>query len=1802
MANINGTSGNDNLTGTSSADLMEGLAGNDSITALEGNDTLNGGTDDDTLNGDAGDDSLNPGDGFNQSVDGEDGTDTLAINYSTVNYNDAGINNSYDPDTYDGTYSRSDGTPFITYAGIEQFNLTGTAFDDGLGGGEGKDTLIGGYGYDGLDGRGGNDSLDGGTDDDTLYGDAGNDTLLGNSESDILDGGIGNDSLDGGTGDDSLRLGEGNDTIIGGTGNDSLDLNYTSYTNPFSVNYTDFNNGYTDFDNNLATNEDKFKQIERLHLYSGSGSDTINLYATSVIEVIVEGNGGNDTIKSGTTNDILYGGDGNDSFDGGDGTDAIFGEEGNDSINGGIGNDDRSIDWWKGLYGGNGDDTIDGNSGDDYLNPGEGVDSVSGGTGNDYLDLDYSNQISGLNVNYINFNNTTNSNTVSNGDKFKQIETVNLITGSGNDTINLSAVTVQAIVTSNEGNDSITSGITNDIFYGGDGQDTFDGGDGTDAIFGEEGNDSINGGIGNDDRSIDWWKGLYGGNGNDTIDGNSGDDYFDPGEGVDSVIGGTGNDYLDLNYGSQTNDFTVNYAIANNGTVSSKNNSGIVSNEDSFKEIETVNLVSGSGNDTINLSAVTVQAIVTSNEGNDSITSGITNDIFYGGDGQDTFDGGDGTDAIFGQEGNDYIKGGAGNDDQSIDWWKGLYGGDGDDTIDGGLGDDYFDPGEGVDSVIGGVGNDYLDLNYGSQTSDFTVNYINANSGTVFSKDIEDNIFNEDSFKEIETINLVSSRGNDSINVSAASVQATINGNEGNDTITSGITNDVIYGGDGDDNISGDHGTDAIFGNEGNDYIQGGTGNDDQSIDWWKGLYGGDGDDTLDGGSGDDYMAGDNGNDTYVVDASGDVVAEIDTPAIEIDTVQASISYTLGDYVENLTLTGTDAIDGSGNNLNNEIKGNSAANTLDGGVGNDTMTGGAGNDTYIVDTDDVVNETSTVATEIDTVESSSNYNLGANLENLTLTGNSEIDGVGNTLNNVITGNGGNNTLNGGAGNDTLKGDDILGSGQLSFDGVDDYVGLAPSSLGGAITIEAWVYTPDPNRYWQNLIDLGNGAPSDNILLGFNDSSGSMYFQVFQGDNSEGTPWITTSEVFPANQWVHVTAVNDGNGNAYIYWNGELKASGTDQLVPLNVTRNNQYIGRDNWSEYPYNADYFQGKMDEVRVWNKARTQAEIQADMNRELAGTETGLVGYWNFNESSGDTVQDISGHNLNGTIFGANRISISSNDSLVGGDGNDSLDGGTGNDTMIGGNGNDIYVVNMVGDVVTETSTVATEIDTVQSNITYTLGNNLENLTLTGTSAINGTGNALNNYITGNAAANAINGSVGNDTLEGGTGNDLYIVDAIGDVIKETSTTATEVDKVNSSVSYVLSANLENLTLTGTNTINGTGNALNNYITGNAAANAINGSVGNDTLEGSTGNDLYIVDAIGDVIKETSTTATEVDKVNSSVSYVLSANLENLTLTGTNTINGTGNALNNYITGNAAANAINGSVGNDTLEGSTGNDLYIVDAIGDVIKETSTTATEVDKVNSSISYVLSANLENLTLTGTNTINGTGNALNNYITGNTAANALNGSVGNDTLEGGTGNDLYVVDAIGDVIKETSTTATEVDKVNSSISYVLGTNLENLILAGTSAINGTGNAVNNAIVGNTANNDLTGAAGNDTITGGTGSDRFIYDTNAAFVSSAVGKDIITDFTVGTDKIVLDKTTFSALQSSAGNGFDVASDFAVVANDSLAATSSGLIVYSTATDNLFYNQNGANAGLGTGEQFATLNGITTLNASDFIIQA
>ncbi|MCE0460644.1 M10 family metallopeptidase C-terminal domain-containing protein [Pseudomonas uvaldensis] len=387
------------------------------------------------------------------------------------------------------------------------------------------------------------------------------------------------------------------------------------------------------------------------------------------------------------------------------------------------------------------------------------------------------------------------------------------------------------------------------------------------------------------------------------------------------------------------------------------------------------------------------------------------------------------------------------------------------------------------------------------------------------------------------------------------------------------------------------------------------------------------------------------------------------------------------------------------------------------------------------------------------------------------------------------------------------------------------------------------------------------------------------------------------------------------------------------------------------------------------------------------------------------------------------------------------------------------------------------------------------------------NAVGSANDDTLIGNALGNLLNGLAGKDTMTGGAGNDTYVVDNLQDVVSETSTQASEIDTVLASVSWNLGANLERLTLFGGSQINAGGNYLNNVLTGNGANNILNGGSGADTMIGGAGNDTYVIDNLKDVVSETSTVASEVDSVLSSVSWNLGANLENLTLTGAAQVNGGGNYLNNVLTGNGANNILNGGSGVDTLIGGAGNDTYVVDNLKDIVSETSTQASETDTVLSSVSWNLGANLEKLTLTGTAHINGGGNYLNNVLTGNGGNNILNGGSGVDTLVGGAGNDTYVVDNLKDTVSETSTQASETDTVLSSVNWNLGANLENLTLTGTAQINAGGNYLSNVLTGNGGNNVLVGGGGNDRLDAGAGNDTLSGGIGADILRGGDGADL-----------------------------------------------------------------------------------------------
>ena len=305
--------------------------------------------------------------------------------------------------------------------------------------------------------------------------------------------------------------------------------------------------------------------------------------------------------------------------------------------------------------------------------------------------------------------------------------------------------------------------------------------------------------------------------------------------------------------------------------------------------------------------------------------------------------------------------------------------------------------------------------------------------------------------------------------------------------------------------------------------------------------------------------------------------------------------------------------------------------------------------------------------------------------------------------------------------------------------------------------------------------------------------------------------------------------------------------------------------------------------------------------------------------------------GNELNNSLTGNSATNV-----LKGYGGNDLLDGGVGADRMYGGAGDDTYVVDNASDRVYESTTTGIDdggTDTVKSGIAFSLGAYTENLTLTGSVAINGNGNELNNTLTGNSAANTLKGMAGNDIINGGGGADLmyggagddtYVADNTGDRVNEISAGDGGIDTVKASVGFTLGAYIENLILTGIAAINGNGNDLANTLTGNSGNNRLDGKAGADVMRGGAGNDIYYVDNAGDAVFEATGQGTDI--VNASVAFSLAGQfVENLTLTGVAAIDGTGNSLDNIIIGNGAANTLNGGFGHDTLSGGGGADIFL-------------------------------------------------------------------------------------------------------------------------------------------------------------------------------------------------------------------------------------------------------------------------------------
>jgi Ca2+-binding RTX toxin-like protein len=763
----------------------------------------------------------------------------------------------------------------------------------------------------------------------------------------------------------------------------------------------------------------------------------------------------------------------------------------------------------------------------------------------------------------------------------------------------------------------------------------------------------------------------------------------------------------------------------------------------------------------------------------------------------------------------------------------------------------------------------------------------------------------------------------------------------------------------------------------------------------------------------------------------------------------------------------------------------SGNDTLNGTAGADTLAGGAGNDTYTVNVaGDLVVEKAGEGTDLVKVALvSGSYTLTANVERATVTSTGAVSLVGNALDNVLTGNAAANTLTGNAGNDTLDG--LAGADKLTGGtGNDTYVvdnaGDAVTELAneGTDTVRTALASYTLAANVENLVYTGSGAFSgtgnalDNSISGGGNGS--------KLDGGAGNDTLQGLGDFADYKITHPTAADtvltDKAGNVVTVRNVEFFAfaDGVRNLaqVQLNVASsgNDKLSGSDDNDTLDglAGADTLTGGLgDDTYIIDNVGDVIVEQAGEGTDWARVGLTSAGTYKLGDNvehavvTGTAAVSLTGNALHNKLTGNGAANT-----LTGGAGNDTLDGQAGADKLVGGTGDDLYYVDNAGDSITELAGEGTD-KVLTTLATYTLANNVENLSYTGSTSFTATGNALDNLINGGDKGNKLDGGAGNDKLVGGLGADS------------------------------LQGGLGNDTL----------------VAGG----------GKDTVDGGAGTDL--LDSLGDfsnytVNRPTATDTVLTDKSGNEITVrgVENFNFNGVSMTLAQVQENVSSPTNDALIGTDGNDKLDGGVGADTLSGGLGDDTYVIDNVGDVIVENAGEGTDLAQVGLTAAgtYKLADNVEHAIITGTLASSLTGNALDNKLTGNGAANTLTGGAGNDTLDGGlgadkliggTGNDSYVVDNAGDSITELLNEG--FDNVSTSLaSYTLGSNLENLKYTGTALFTGTGNALDNVITGGDKGNKIDGGAGNDQLTGGLGADSLTGGLGNDIFTATAGKDTI----------------------------------------------------------------------------------------------
>jgi serralysin len=839
-------------------------------------------------------------------------------------------------------------------------------------------------------------------------------------------------------------------------------------------------------------------------------------------------------------------------------------------------------------------------------------------------------------------------------------------------------------------------------------------------------------------------------------------------------------------------------------------------------------------------------------------------------------------------------------------------------------------------------------------------------------------------------------------------------------------------------------------------------------------------------------------------------------------------------------------------------------------------------------------------------------------------------------NDYINGGDGNDTAYGGQGNDSLIGD--LGSDYLTGDDGDDILdgGVGADKLYGGNGDDTY-YIDNLNDYIYDTSGIndtiyvsvnGYQIPTsiENVIyepgvkplpyfvnsLLFQNMSNSYYGEVGNSKTFEFS-FVTTVtggevgfEIYTANQQTAVRAaltkysaisglifneVSDSEASALRFFRDDLTSAGAGGAAGYS-TGNTIHILPDYSDLSPGNYG-FQILLHEIG--HSMGMKHPFDAPILDTVEDTQVNTVMTYNIDWIS---ATDLGGFDIATMhyLYGVDNTARATNDSYS--FLNNYVWDGAGVDTFTAADQTVAVHVDLTPGSWNYVDTINTSIlATGQSFVGY--GTTIEN-------AIGGSagdvliGNDVANILEGRNGDDSLDGGLGADTMIGGDGSDTYYVEVIGDSVIETNAVfaAGGNDTVFSRLStYTLGANVENGSILSTYAASLIGNALNNILIGGAGANALNGGSGADIMIGGDGSDRYWVDNVGDVVTETNATISTggIDTVFSYLAstYILRSNIENGTILSTGNGNLVGNSLNNILIGGAGANSLDGSVGADTMIGGDGSDRYWVDNISDVVTETNAAQATGgnDTVFSNLAtYTLGFNIENGVTSVFANANLVGNTLNNTLTGGSGVNILRGGSGADTMIGGDGSDSYYVDDVADVVIETNATLAigGNDSVASYLStYTLGVNIENgrILSSGTADI--IGNTLDNTLIGGIGANALTGGAGKDTLTGGAGADKFNFNAASDSGATLAVRDVITDFTLGLDKI--DLSGIDANTTTAGNDA-----FTVLLNSSTAFTIAGQLKL---IGNVLYGNTDSTA---AAEFSIELSGLSTLGLSDFIL--